>query len=205
QYQSGGRTVAVYPTPTVGMVGVLADIERHATMSFKREGDAVLLLGQNTAELGACEYLARVHGLESGRPPVLDLHREKTLQDALVALIGRGLCDSAHDLSEGGLAVALAEMALTGRRGARLTLNDGIRPDALLYGEAQSRVVVAVEPRRLQEAAGLLRQYAVPFTSLGTVTGEGLELSLPAHGKHLYWNLADLRRAYETPLAEALA
>ncbi len=205
QFTSGNTPVAVHPTPNVGMVGVIEDISKRATTAFKRSGDAIVLLGENSDELGASAYLALVHGLEAGRVPRLDLEREKQLQKAVLALIQEGLCDTAHDPSEGGLAVALAEMAMAGERGARLELSDAIRPDALLYGEAQSRVVVAIEPGKLGEVEARLAGFGLPFAVLGAVGGEGLELQLTAQGQRLYWSLADLTEAYEMPLAEALA
>jgi phosphoribosylformylglycinamidine synthase subunit PurL len=205
EYRSGDgdEVIAIHPTPNVGMIGVVEDVSKRATMSFKRDGDVVLLLGENTGEFGASEYLARVHGLEIGRPPRLDLARERVLQEAVLALVHEGLCDTAHDASEGGLAVALAEMAVKGGRGISVTLEDDLRPDALLYGEAQSRIVVAVRPENLEGARAVLSRFPLPYTVLGGVGGEGMEVAV--RGERLYWPLAALREAYERPLGEALA
>ncbi len=203
QYRAGDELRSVHPTPTVGMIGVLDDVTRHATTAFKREGDAVLLIGENVGELGASEYLARLHGLEAGRPPNLDLEREKAVQDAVIALIQTGLCDTAHDCSEGGLAVALAEMAIAGSRGATLELSGAARPDALLFGEAAARIVVALAPERLQSALALLNQAGVPYADLGTVGGGSLLLTL--HDGRLEVSLGALEDAYTRPLREALA
>jgi len=163
----------------------------------------VLLIGENSGELGASEYLARLHGLEAGRPPSLDLEREKAVQDAVIALISAGLCDTAHDCSEGGLAVALAEMAIAGSRGATLELPGAIRPDALLFGEAASRIVVALSPERLAPALALLNQAGVPYTNLGAVDGHYFTLAYP--GGQLRLALADLTMAFQQPLKDALA
>ncbi|MBS3966639.1 MAG: phosphoribosylformylglycinamidine synthase subunit PurL [Truepera sp.] len=203
QYRAGGELRSIYPTPTVGMIGLLDDVTRYATLSFKREGDAVLLIGENSGELGASEYLARLHGLEAGRPPSLDLEREKAVQDAVIALISAGLCDTAHDCSEGGLAVALAEMAIAGGRGATLELSGEARPDALLFGEAASRIVVALPLERLAPALALLNQAGVPYTNLGSVGGDNLTLAYP--GAQLRLPLADLATAFQQPLKDALA
>ena len=204
QYAAGGELRAIYPTPTVGMVGVLPDVSKHATQAFKREGDVILLVGENTAELGASEYLAWVHRLEVGQPPRVDLPREKAVQDAVIELVQNGLCDTAHDVSEGGLSVALAEMALGGGRGAKVSLMDALRPDALLFGEAPSRILVAVEPSRLEEVRAALGAYEVPVAEIGTVTGE--RLVVHAGGQVLVeLPLERLRTAYEAPLQEALA
>ena len=203
QYAAGGELRAIYPTPTVGMVGYLPDVSKHATQGFKREGDILLLIGENTAELGASEYLAWVHGLEVGQPPRVDLAREKAVQDAVIALVQDGLCDTAHDISEGGLSVALAEMALCGGRGAKVSLMDALRPDALLFGEAPSRILVAVEPSRLEEVRAALNIFDVPVAEIGVVTGE--RLVVHADGQLVDLALERLQKAYETPLQEALA
>ena len=204
QYAAGRELRAIYPTPTVGMVGVLPDVSKHATLGFKREGDILLLVGENTAELGASEYLAWVHGLEVGQPPRIDLTREKAVQDAVIALVQDGLCDTTHDVSEGGLGVALAEMALGGGRGAKVNLMDALHPDALLFGEAPSRILVAVEPSRLEEVRAALGAYEVPVAEIGTVGGE--RLTVHADGQGLVdLPLERLQKAYETPLQEALA
>src|SRR5690606_27898560 len=117
-------------TPTIGMVGVIEDVARRATQAFKRDGDVVVLLGAGAPTLGASEYLYRVHGLEAGSPPVLDLAAEAAVQRAVRELVATGLCDTAHDVAVGGLAVAVAEMALAGDRGASLNLAAGPAAEA---------------------------------------------------------------------------
>ena len=204
QYRTGAGVKAIYPTPTVGMVGVLPDVTKRATMDFKREGDVMLLVGENTDELGGSEYLAQVHGLETGHPPHLDLERAKALNEGVSTLIQAGLCDTAHDLSDGGLAAALVEMMLAGNRGAKVTLGDALRPDALLFGEAASRVLLAVPASEINTVTHHLSTYNLPVTPIGSVEGEGLELTLTAHEQTLTLSLADLRTAFETPLQAAL-
>ncbi|CAN5902889.1 phosphoribosylformylglycinamidine synthase subunit PurL [soil metagenome] len=203
QYSAGRETVAIYPTPTVGMVGVLEDVTRRATLAFKRAGDIVLLLGDCTDELGASEYLFVEHGLELGQPPRLDLTREKAVQTAVVALIRSGLCDTAHDLSEGGLAVALAEMAMGNGLGADLSLSSSLRADALLFGEAQSRILIAVRPEQLAEVETELKRHDVPHTDLGCVGGETLKLRYSSGTVTV--PVQHLKEIYEAPLREALA
>ena len=201
QYQTGTGVRAIYPTPTVGMVGVLPDISKRATMGFKREGDVILLVGENTEELGASEYLAQ-YGLEIGQPPRLDLERAKALSEGVSTLIQAGLCDTAHDLSDGGLAVALAEMVLAGNRGAKVTLESALRADALLFGEAASRVLLAVSGDQVEAVKAHLKGYGLPVASIGTVSGE--RLTLTAHDQPFTLSLTDLRTAFETPLQNAL-
>ena len=118
---------AIFPTPTVGMVGLLPDADKRVTMGFKNEGDQIYFVGNGEATLGGSEYLSVIHGQEVGRPPALDLEAEKRLHAFLREAIAQGLLRSAHDLSEGGLAVALVECGLAGGRGAKIL----VRPDRL--------------------------------------------------------------------------
>ena len=206
QYRASDGLRAVHPTPNVGMVGVLPDVTKRATQGFKREGDVVLLVGENTGDdidgLGASEYLARWHGLEIGRPPELNLERAKTLQDAVSSIIQQGLCDTAHDLSEGGLAVAVAEMVISGKKGAKLTLADEGRADTLLFGETQSRVLLALKPEDVLPVETLLISHSLPFQTLGEVGGDRLEIMAQ---QILTLPLDLLTQTYERPLEEALA
>lgn len=204
QYRTDAGIRAIHPTPTVGMVGVLPDVTKRATIGFKRAGDTVLLLGENTDELGGSEYLAWLHGLEVGEPPKLELGRAKALSDGVSSLIQAGLCDTAHDVSDGGLAVALAEMVLAGDYGATMNLADDLRPDALLFGEAASRVLLAVPAEALEAVTAHLQTYDLPMQILGTTGAEGLELILGAQGVTLKLDLPDLQTAFESPLRDAL-
>jgi phosphoribosylformylglycinamidine synthase II len=166
------RGVAIFPTPVVGMVGLIKDAGRLCTAGFKGEGDAVFLLGDPGGDqsLGSSEYLELAHGEVRGTQSI-DLRAEKSLHDLLIRAIGRGLLRSAHDCSDGGLAVALAESCIIGDTGFRGTLPVHSRLDAALFGEAQSRAVVSISPgavRRLEEMAF---KHGVPVTRLGTVGG----------------------------------
>src|SRR5690606_37903627 len=144
---------AIYPTPVVGMVGVLDDVERHLRAGFRDPGDAILLLGRNTAELGGSEYLKVVHGLVAGDAPAVDLEAEKALQEAVLELARAGLLRSAHDCAEGGLVVCLAESALADPErplGCEVRLSDDLPPAALFFGEAQGRIVVSCAPEDVE-------------------------------------------------------
>ncbi|MEX2583329.1 MAG: phosphoribosylformylglycinamidine synthase subunit PurL [Gemmatimonadota bacterium] len=137
---------AIYPTPTIGMVGVIEDIDHVTTLAFGEEGDTVILLGRNTDELGGSEYLKAVHGMVAGDAPAIDLQEERKLQGALLEAIRSGLIRSAHDTAEGGFAVALAECAIARADspvGVEVELEDDLPPAPLLYGEGQSRVIVS--------------------------------------------------------------
>ena len=213
QYVEEGRTVAIHPTPTIGMVGVLPDVTVRATMDLKPGAHTLYLLGTHADSVGASQYLETVHGLEAGRVPALDLGLEQRVIDGTLALIRSGLTTTAHDCAEGGLAVALAEMAIAGGRGLKVSLNApaDVRADALLFGEAHSRVVVAVPVGREGEAEARLGELNVPFALLGDAPGQAgadelqtVTIALPAHNVHLSVNLETLKTAFESPLTEIL-
>ncbi|MDP3058895.1 MAG: AIR synthase-related protein, partial [bacterium] len=171
---------AIYPTPTVGMIGLLSDISHRVTQGFKATGDSVFLLGNTLEELGGSEYLEVMHKLETGLPPALDLEREKQLIEVLVTAAERGITSSAHDCSEGGLAVALAESCISGNIGANISLqnSDSIRLDALLFGESQSRAVISVSPTKADSLIALALALNVPCSFVGTVGGDTLKITV---------------------------
>jgi phosphoribosylformylglycinamidine synthase len=189
---------AIYPTPTIGMVGVLDDVARHVSMPFRDEGDAIMLLGDNTDELGGSEYLKVVHGLVAGDAPAIDLAREKALQDTLVALAEAGLAKSAHDCAEGGLAVALAECAIAGNIGARVELDDPIAAAPLLFGEAQGRALVSCAADAVERLLSIAHAHALPARRIGTVTGARLEITTGAC--RIDAPLENVREVYQTAI-----
>jgi len=182
---------AIYPTPIVGMVGLLEDAARATGQGFAAEGDVILLLGETREELGGSEYLAAIHGIEAGRPPRLDMDRERAVQAACRALIVAGLAHSAHDVSDGGLAVALAECGLaagpagprgpgaasTGPLGAEVALPGGMRPDALLFGESASRILITVRPEDAGLAQALAREHGAPCAAIGRVAAVRIRIA----------------------------
>ncbi|WP_405106877.1 phosphoribosylformylglycinamidine synthase subunit PurL [Paenibacillus sp. FSL K6-1217] len=170
---------AIYPTPVVGMVGLVEDTDHITTQAFKQEGDAILLLGITKAELGGSEFQYAVHGLTEGRPPELDLATERKLLDAVLAAIRSGKVRSAHDLSEGGLAGALAESCISGSIGANIELSaGGLRPDVALFSESQSRIILTSAPDRAEELRAAVAAYGVPVEIIGTVGGDRLRVTL---------------------------
>ena len=167
----------IYPTPTIGMVGLIEDMDFHCTQWFKDEDDVVILLGRNELELGGSEYLKQIHGMVAGRPPALDVDREKAVQKAVRTGIKRGMVKSAHDVSDGGIAVALAECCISnpsGPVGATITLEDRMRPDALLFGESASRVVLTVSEKDADTLLTIARDLGAPARKIGIVGGRML-------------------------------
>jgi phosphoribosylformylglycinamidine synthase len=156
------------------------DIERRVTAAFAAEGDAVVLLGASQVggppeALAGTEYLELVHGVVAGMPAI-DLTREVAVQKACRRSIGSGLLSSAHDCSDGGLAVALAECCIQGGRGMRASFAPSGRWDAALFGEQQSRIVVSLPPGRLPALEATCREEGVPWVLLGHVGGDSLSL-----------------------------
>jgi phosphoribosylformylglycinamidine synthase len=167
----------IYPTPTIGMVGLIDDLKLVCTRTFVDEGDVVVLLGETLEEIGGTEYLKVIHALDKGLPPEMDLEREKNVQQACLKGIRTGIIKSSHDLSEGGLAIALFESCLLpdGVLGARIDLKDStLRPDALLFGESQSRFVVTLAAADLDAFMADMSTLGVKADAIGVVGGESL-------------------------------
>ncbi len=174
--ETDGR--AIPPTPTVGMVGLLEDVSKHVRMPFRKAGDLVALLGQTRDELGASEFLRTIRGRDEGPCPEVDLEAEKKLVDLLVALADRGLLASAHDVSDGGLAVAIAESAMQGGLGATIVLDGAARPSTLLFGESTGRAVISFSPENEAAVRAAAAEHGVPFSAAGWVGGDRLRIDV---------------------------
>jgi len=171
--------LSIHPTPVLGIVGLIDDIRKAVRPGFRAAGDAVVLIGESLEEVGGTEYLRIVHGREAGAPPAIDLEQEKRNQECLLELIDAGLVRSAHDLSEGGLAVALAECAFKseGKTGCEIDLEDGLREDALLFGESQSRMIMTCRRANLGRVLALAAARGVPARAIGRVGGDAIAVS----------------------------
>jgi phosphoribosylformylglycinamidine synthase II len=197
-------TGAIDPTPTIGMVGLLRDARRHAGSHFTTPGHLVALLGMTTGHLGASAYWADILDFVGGAPPPVDLPAERRLQLLLVAAIEAGILASAHDCSDGGLGVALAEACLGApyaeqTLGASLDLRSyapGLGAIPLLFGEDHGRVVVSLPFERRHDLAALARGHGVPLFGAGRVTAPGTALELGLEHRRLRWDVAELRRIY---------
>jgi len=165
--------VAIYPTPVIGMVGIVDDVDQLTSHAFQQAGDRIFLLGDNTEEIGASEYLYHVHGKVAGAPPAVDLLGERRLQHAVLAMIQQGLVASAHDISDGGLAVALAESALGNGEdplGVEVELHDSLPAVPLFFGEAQGRILVSCGGDDCDTLFEIAKKHGVPCREIGTVT-----------------------------------
>jgi phosphoribosylformylglycinamidine synthase len=197
-YNESETSGAIYPTPVVGMVGVLDDYTAHVPAGLRDAGDFVLLIGETHNDLGGSEYMKVIHHEVAGRPPVLDLGRERAAHDFMLEAHEAGLLRSAHDVAEGGMLVALAECCLLGGVGVRcpaLRPEDGLRLDSQFFGESQGRFIISAASRAVPELQGMARRHHVEMLLLGLSGGDTIEFegqfSVP---------LESLRRAWENGL-----
>ena len=189
--------IPIYPTPTIGMVGLLPKVNRVITPWFKAAGDIVVLLGRTREELGGSEYLKLIHNTVKGTPPWIDLKLEQAIQNCCIEAIESGILRSAHDISDGGLAVALAECCIGGpdkALGVRAEMREMIRGDALLFSESQSRILVSMQEKDLGQLQEIASRYAVPLQVIGAVGGSRFSiqpiLQLPVDELQVIWSSA---------------
>jgi len=177
---------AVYPTPTIGMVGLLESVKHKMTLNFKEEGDVVFLLGKSNDDINSSEYLHKIKGVEYSPAPHFEVEEEVLLQETVAKLIGEKLVNSAHDVSEGGLFITLAESAFPGGLGFDVKAgNAAVRKDADWLGECQSRVVVSVSPDKV--AAFKKALGSLPYEELGVVTGGAFKVDGAKWGSVSAW------------------
>lgn len=192
---------AVFPTPVIGMLGLIEDMENHVmTPGFKNEKDSVYFVGADRTGLGGSEYLNAVHELTTGDTPELDLEFEANLQQALLESIKQGKINAAHDISDGGLAITLAEMAIFSGLGTEVTVSSlGSELHEILYSEAQSGVVVTCEQSREEDLENHFEEAGIPCKKLGRVTGNQLKID-----DHIVINVTDMAERYEAVIPEAM-
>ncbi|MCS7174907.1 phosphoribosylformylglycinamidine synthase subunit PurL [Pseudothermotoga sp.] len=189
----------VHPTPVIGMVGIIEDLSKICSAAFKRSNDLIVLLGPLESGESLCEYVRLIHGIEDAPVPTIDLMFEKRLHRALLRAIKKDLLSSAHDVSEGGLAVALAECCILGNVGASCEIESRSRTDFLLFGERPSRIVASLSEENLSEFARLMNDESVPFTIVGRVGGTSLVIKV--NGKTLIEEeVSKMKSVYERSL-----
>ena len=161
---------SIYPTPIIGMTGLVKSLKHVMTPEFKTAGDFIVMLGETKDELGASEYLDRIHGLVAGDVPELDLELEAKAQKYILDIIRKGLVKSAHDVGDGGIAVALAESCIQGNFGADISLDIDVREDSLLFGESQTRFMLSVSEDKLDAVIDLAAENGIEAAVVGRVT-----------------------------------
>jgi phosphoribosylformylglycinamidine synthase len=191
-----GSSLAILPTPAIGGVGLLENWESSATIGFKADGEHLLIIGHSNSHVGQSLWLEVCHGRREGAPPPVDLAAEKRAGECIRQLINDGLVTAVHDCSDGGAAIAVAEMALAGNIGLHMTVVEQIpNPAAILFGEDQSRYVVTTrDADAVRSAANAAQLFAVP---IGTTGGDRITFDLVGRGGEQSVSLADLRAAHE--------
>ncbi len=197
-YNQSSDDGPVYPTPTIGMVGVLDNLDQKMTMFFKNDGDAIYVIGSNTADLNCSEYLHQVCGVTHSPAPRFDLEEEYQLQERVLKIVREKLVNSAHDISEGGLFVTLLESGMKQNMGFEINTDSSIRKDAYLFGEGQSRVVVSVSADKIAAFEAALQGHA--FSKIGTVKSDG---HIKIDGSN--WGpVSDWKETYDTAIEKLL-
>ncbi|KWT81206.1 phosphoribosylformylglycinamidine synthase subunit PurL [Candidatus Magnetominusculus xianensis] len=195
---------AIFPTPTIAIVGVLEDADRALTQWFKAAGDVVMLIGQTKEELGGSEYLSLCHGIERGLPPTIDPLKEKALHSVLIKLNAQGLLKSAHDCSEGGLAVTAAESAFGFLIGAEIDLGaSSLRADALLFGESATRVLISATAENADIVEAAVVAAGLPIARIGKTGGDILRIKAKDMTL-IEMPVSELKSIYDTSLERGL-
>ncbi len=194
-----GKVEPVFPTPTIGMLGLLKEKNNQMSMAFSNKGNMIYLIGRSQNDIASSQYLVSCHGIEKSPPPHFDLDVEYMVQQAVKDLIRFSLVRSAHDVSEGGLFITLVECGIPRGFGFDITTDAEIRKDAFLFGEAQGRIVVSVAPSRETEFIDYMIKTEVPFSVLGHVTRGECRIDDVSYGF-----IFDLMKEYNSALQEAV-
>ncbi len=195
----GGKDEAVFPTPTIGMLGILENKNNHTTLAFKDKGHMIYLIGKTQNDIASSEYLYSYHGIKASPAPYFNLEEEYLVQQVVSALITNKLIQSANDVSDGGLFFALLDSAMPRGFGFDITTDAEVRNDAFLFGEAQGRIVVTVSPSRETHFIDFMVERGVPFTALGHVTKSEIRIDDVSYGF-----IADLKQTFNVSLASQI-
>jgi phosphoribosylformylglycinamidine synthase II len=199
-YNQSSYEGPVFPTPTIGMLGVVKDKNKTMTLDFKKEGDLIYLIGECADDISSSEYLYSYHEIKASPAPHFNLDEEFNVQAAVKGLIDKGLIASAHDCSDGGLFVTLAESAMPRSLGFDINSDANIRKDAFLFGEGQSRVVVSVSPDKEEEFVNyMMDNSSAEFSMLGVVVGNDVVVDEDSFG-----TIAEFKKAYDSTLVSIL-
>jgi phosphoribosylformylglycinamidine synthase len=197
--QPDGTAVAVFPTPTIGMVGIIEDRDHHMSLNFKEKGELIFMLGEATNCINASEYLSSIVGVKRSPAPHFDIEAEGRVQGCVRKAIERGCIEAAHDVADGGLFVTLLEMAMPSGLGFDLVTDDDIRLDAFLFGEGQGRIVISCKENQQDRLLDLIEEFEIPIVLLGHVTKGKIHVDGEAFGFCKEW-----RNTYDNALEEEL-
>ena len=194
-YNQSSYEGPVFPTPTIGMIGILEDKAHQMTLGFKNEGDVIYLVGESRNDISSSEYLYSFHNINNTPAPHFNLEEEYQVQKSITAIIRAGLVQSVHDLSDGGLFMSLLESAMINYLGFEINSVSGVRKDAFLFGEAQSRVLVSVSAAHAAAFEAELKNHGVSFSALGGVKGSHVVIDGTNYG-----SISDFKTPYETAI-----
>jgi phosphoribosylformylglycinamidine synthase subunit PurL len=198
--QNGNVGNAIFPTPTIGMLGLMKDLSLHTSLAFQKNGDLILLLGQSKNDLNSSEYLYNFLGIKNTPCPTFDLEEEFHLQTVLKDLIAQKWVSSAHDVSDGGLLITLVESAMPNHLGFEIQSPSNIRLDAFLFGESQSRVVISISPDLLENVEQYLKKSALSYSILGSVIADACIID-----QQLMIHTQEAKKLYDAALEVALS
>ncbi|MDB5149007.1 MAG: purL, partial [Mucilaginibacter sp.] len=194
-YNQSADGGSVFPTPTIGMLGVMDDVENIMTADFKQPGDFIYLIGESVNDIASSQYLASWHKVTKAPAPYFDIDKEYAMHQTVKELIKHKVVESAHDVADGGLYIALLESSMPNGLGFEIATEDSIRKDAFLFGEAQGRVVVSVAPEEQERFVEVMATSEVEFTLLGNVTNGALTVDEEAFG-----HVTDLKMVHDNIL-----
>ncbi len=194
-YNQSSYEGPVFPTPTIGMIGLLEDKAHQMTLDFKNEGDVIYLIGESKNDISSSEYLYSYHKIKNTPAPYFNIDTEYNVQQAVTSLIKNKMITSAHDISDGGLFMNLLESAMVNNLGFEITTDSSFRKDAFLFGEAQSRVVVSVSNANVAQLEAELKKHNTPFTKLGTVKSNACVIDNTNYG-----TVADYKHSFDTSI-----
>jgi phosphoribosylformylglycinamidine synthase len=195
-----GVETPVFPTPTIGMLGIVEDKRHITSLAFKGKSDLIYMIGKSENDISSSEYLYSYHGVKESPAPNFDLNHEYDIQQTIVKLIRSGVIESAHDVSDGGLFLALLESAFTNNLGFEIVSSSEVREDAFLFGESPSRVVVSVTETGEDAFLDVLKDSTSPFMLLGHVTKGRIAVDDRNFG-----NIEEYKRIYNSSLSDRLA
>ena len=198
-YNQSSDDGPVFPTPTIGMLGLMENPAHQMTLNFKNAGDMIYLVGPSTNDIASSEYLYSYKDIKASPAPDFDFETEWRVQEGIKTMIRNGWLQSAHDVSDGGLFIALAESAMMGNKGFAIGIDTRHRTDSFLFGESQSRVVISISPEQQQHVRGYLEDSVLPFRHLGTVTADGFVID-----DTLILTTAEAKGLYDNALGEIM-
>lgn len=198
-YNQSSYEGPVFPTPTIGMLGILMDRSNRMTLNFKNEGDSIYMIGSSKEDIASSEYLYSYHKVKNSPAPAFNLDEEFEVQKAVKDLIKTKLIQSAHDCADGGLFITLLESAMPGGLGFNISSDESLRKDAFLFGEAQSRVIVSVRKEDEDKFIDQMMESKAEFAYLGDVTGKDMVIDDESYG-----SVADAKKLFDSALGELL-